>query len=519
MRLPRLTAFAMTIAMASALPAVADPIPDPTTTEADDAVVIAVVDSGFSPYHLDFRADLMPQHLDGDPSNDLPLDTDPADWLPGYADAVGVASTGAIDLTLTTDTSVPIEQLEDADNAHDQLPQSSNGDVHMRHIPGTKIVGALDFGGGTDGFFGANNSHGNGTSTVSAGTIHGTCPECLVVLIRYGGDDREAASNWAMNQPWIDVVTNSFGFSTLMRDRIYAGSDTDLQRQASERGQTIFFSAGNGQANAFVAPNTTYQSSQEGPDWIITVGATDTDGREYTGTGKAADISSIGTGYPAGYGGATINGSGNFSGTSNATPVAAGTYARALYDLRAAMAGPSRIQRGGVISVGAMSCGSAVADCAVADSEVDATEMRFGFLHAASQTDPGLRPGQVGVTTPAVDEVEYASEGHGTLFGRLPDNFRWLEEVAAVVEPLTGVRAPLDRPQAEHDWFVVDSWCRQEIHGGWDGGYWVEGETELPTVSGPLTTAMATACPTVFGALNALGTDDAADGPEQLDRG
>lgn len=141
MRLPRLTAFAMTIAMTSALPAVADPIPDPTTTEADDAVVIAVVDSGFSPYHLDFRADLMPQHLDGDPSNDLPLDTDPADWLPGYADAVGVASTGAIDLTLTTDTSVPIEQLEDADNAHDQLPQSSTGDVHMRHIPGTKIVG------------------------------------------------------------------------------------------------------------------------------------------------------------------------------------------------------------------------------------------------------------------------------------------------------------------------------------------------------------------------------------------
>ena len=514
MRLIPLTALLAVALLLGTLPVAADPTATPSP--GDDAVVIAVVDSGFSPYNLNFRANFMPQHLDNDPSNDLPLHLDPAEWLPGYELTDDVVSTGAINLTLTEDRSAQIEDLEDADQAPQQLPESDEGAVHLRHIPGTKIIGAVDFGGGSDGFFGSNNTHGNGSASVSTGTIHGSCPECLVVLVRYSGEP-EAASNWAMNQPWIDVVTNSWGLSAVMRDRIYNGSDTDLQREASERGQTIFFSAGNGQANTFTAPNTTYQSSQEGPDWIITVGAIAPNGANYTGTGKPADMASIGTNYPAGYGGTGVEGNGTFGGTSNATPVSAGAYGRSLWELRHDMAGPSRTQANGVVAVGERPCGAENASCATADDQVTATEMRFEFLQSLTRTPQGLTPAGIvssnPPSAPAYDETEFMAEGHGSLFGRLGD---LNAEVANVVDGVTGDRAPIVRSQAEHDWMVVDSYCRQEIHGHWDGGYYVEGQTELPSVTGPVTTVLQASCPTVFSALNAIGTD-APNSQENLD--
>ena len=519
--------LATVLALLAAVPSAADTTPPgttgttgttpPLTTEADDAVVIAVVDSGFSPYHLNWRADLMPQHLDADPANDLPLDTSPAEWLPGWAMTDDVSSVEAMPLTLPDDPNAQIAALQAADSP--DLPVSRADDVHLRWIPDTKIIGAVDFGGG---WFGTNTSHGNGTSSVAAGTIHGSCPECLVVLVRYGsGSQAEAASDWAMSQPWIDVVTSSFGFSTLSRDRIYDGSDTDLQRLASERGQTIFFSAGNGQANRFTVPNTTYQSSQEGPDWIVTVGAVHpTSGGSYTGAGKPADMASVGSGYPAGYGGTSISGTGTFGGTSNATPVSAGTYARALYDLRHAMDGPSRTQAGGVIAEGQAECGPAVPDCAVGDGVLTVDELRYGMLHSLERTPAGLLVGAVGPPAlPAYEETELMAEGHGTLFGRLNGDAGWLAEVAAITEPLQGLREPLARTQAEQDWMVVDSYCRQEVHGSWGGGYWVEGDTELPVVTGPLTLALRGACPVAFSVLRSLGESEAGGAAEDAPLG
>lgn len=506
--------LSMLLALLAAVPAAAQDDPD-AVAPGDDAVVIAVVDSGFSPYHLNWRAEGMPQNSDGDPSNDLPLDTDPATWLSGYSSA-GTTSYGPIRLTLDDDPGAQIEALEDADGAHAQLPLSGAGDVNLRWIPGTKIIGAVDFGGGEDGFFGSNRSHGNGTSSVAAGNIHGACPECLVVLVRYGADaQKESASDWAMSQPWIDVVTNSFGFSTVMRDRIYDGANTELQREASNRGQTIFFSSGNGQANTFTAPNTTIQSSQEGPDWIITVGGTAPNGANYQGAGKPADIASIGSNYPSGYGGTTVSGTGTFGGTSNATPVTAGIYGSALSQLREQMAGPSRSQVDGVVSTGAATCGQAVADCAVGDGVLTATELRFGFMHSAVRTPQGITP--AGIVTsnppsyPAFDEGEFATEGHGTFFGRLAGGDAGLDnlalEVSGVVGPLDGTVQPLARTADELDWMVVDSWCRQQVHGEWAGGYYVEGETELPDIdpAWPVRSGLLEGCPTAFGALKDAG--------------
>lgn len=471
-------------------------------------MVIAVVDSGFSPYHLDFRANLMPQHLNATSEDDLPLHTDPADWLRGHPGAEGTRSYGPVALTLSEDRDADVHHLAGWDRLAEQIPESDAGSVHMRWFPGTKIIGAVDFGGGS--FVGGNLSHGHGTSSVSVGNLHGTCPECLVVLVTYDAGAREEASDWVMAQDWIDVVTNSYGFSLLMRDRIYSGASTDLQREASERGQTILFSAGNGQTNSFIAPNTTYQSSQEGPDWIITVGATSPQGTTYSGSGKGADVSSIGSGYPSGYSSdRTIDGSGNFSGTSNATPVTAGTYGRALWTLRHAMDGPSRLQQDGVIARGDVQCGEAVPDCAAGDGLVTASELRFSLLQSVTRTSEGWTVGgQLGgqQVTPAVAETELLGEGHGTFFGRLLGGGRWLAEHDGVVDPLLGLTAPRELSEDERAWWIADSWCRQQIHGTWSGGYHVEGVTELPTPSPlwPSRTFLHTACPAVFGSVGGL---------------
>ena len=63
-----------------------------------------------------------------------------------------------------------------------------------------------------------------------------------------------------------------------------------------------------------------------------------------------------------------MRGSGGFSGTSNATPVVAGIYARALFEARRMLRGPGRVQHKGVIARGAaIGCGGARPRCELGD--------------------------------------------------------------------------------------------------------------------------------------------------------
>jgi len=326
--------------------------------------------------------------------------------------------------------------------------------------------------------YGGTSTHGMGTTSVSTGNLFGTCPECLLVFIQYGdAATGERAIDWAMKQPWIDVITNSYGFSSsVVRDRVYNGSNVALQRTASQRGQTIFFSAGNGMENAFTVPNSTLTSSQEGPDWIVTVTATDPgNGGTYSGTGKPADVAGIGSGYPSAYGAATTSGKGatGFSGTSNATPTVAGTYGRALYLARRALPGPSRAQKNGLIAKGSFRCGKKRAKCELAHG-LTATELRFRLLQSAVSTGKGFTDGPTGAVppTPQLADSRYAAEGHGTYVARLKGDSVWKKEFNRVWLPMTGAAAPPARPAGEKDWFVVDSWCRQHIWGEWTGGYY-----------------------------------------------
>ena len=458
------------------------PVP---SAPAEDATVIAVIDYTFAPYHWDFLASKMPQAKDADRSNDLPLDRAPHEWLPGFPSPSEFKSYSALDLTLEEKESLqPVDALDAADaKKWDAVKQTTGKKPHYYWMPDTKVIGAIDFGGTK--IHGSTSSHGTGTASVSAGNIHGTCPECLLVFININQQaDAERAIEWALKQPWIDAISNSYGFSTGSRDRIYAKSNTNLQKEASVRGQTIFFSAGNGQENAFLIPNTTLFSSQEGPDWIVTVGAVSPGAHaSYTGHGKPADIAGIGSSYPAAYGSPTVGGtgSGGFGGTSNATPTIAGTYARALYQARLDLEGPSRVQHNGVIATGTpFDCGSARPDCELGDGELTVEELRTRLFRGAVHTKAGMTPGGIG-SLPVIGEEEFLNEGHGSYFARETGKVKdWLKEFDRIMAPMEGRAKELKRPAGEKEWMVVDSFCRQHLWGGWNGGYFRDGKTKLP---------------------------------------
>ncbi|MDQ3913864.1 MAG: S8 family serine peptidase [Actinomycetota bacterium] len=471
----------------------------PTTAAGDDVTVIAVIDSGITPYHWDYLASKMPK------SPSLPLERAPHEWLRGFPAPRSFAGYDSLDLTLEEkDPNRPYQALASEDAAEWQTVQSSSPEaVNYYWIPGTKIVGAVDFG--DDGIYGPTNSHGTGASSVAVGNIHGSCPECLLVFIDTGGFSAaasEQALEWAESQPWIDAVSNSYGHSTVFTDNIYDGSDTEAQRRATERGQTVFFAAHNGHDRSFFVPNNTLLSSQPGPDWIVTVGAVDpVNHASYTGQGKPADISGVGLAYPSAYNSPNVGGEGNFSGTSNATPVVTGVYGRALYQARLALAGPSRVQSKGVIARGrAVACGKARSECELGDGALTGAELRTRLFHGAQHTEAGMTPGVTGtVATPALGEDEFANEGHGTYLGLLEGRKTWLEEVSRVVDPMLGRAKTLERPEGEREWMTVDSFCRQHLWGSWRGGYYVDGRTDLPgaSPSWPLRSLIENACPHV----------------------
>lgn len=503
-------------------PPVTPPPVTPTAKAFDDAVVIAVIDSNINPYHWDYLAAKMPQAGTADA---LPLDQDPATWLPGHPGAKAFKSYQALKLTIDpTDPKAGTAALAAKDAAEWAKIVYSEGtdnkDVSMYWIPNTKIIGHVAFGGayvgdpatslvlgpstGPVNTF-ATDSHGIGTSSVSTGAIHGACPHCLLVYVH---GTSEQANEWVQKQDWIDLQTNSWGIGLVYRDRAYAGSDTESQKKAVERGQQIFFSAGNGQENAFVVPNTTLQSSQEGPDWIVTVGATDSvDNSSPSGHGKPADISSLGDSYPSAYGNdGTANGAGTFSGTSNATPVIAGIYGEALYRIRQSWAGASRVQKDGVIATGPAGCKAANAKCALADGKLTVHELREALYRAATYSPTGWNVGGLGgiTTIPATGsqpELEFLAEGHGNYRGRMDGAVKYEAELGRITGFVDGSWFA-EQNADQKDWMYAKSLCRQKVWGAWDHGQFNAAAT-APAASPmwPVRTWLMSACPTTIGAL------------------
>jgi hypothetical protein len=484
----------------------------PSARPGDDAVVIAVLDSGISPYHHDFLASQMPQAKTPSRADDLPLHKPPHTWLKGFPKPSAFDEYAPLKLSLTDDPDAKMAELQEKDaDAWSEVTESSAEEKSYRWVPGTKVVGAMSFGSSSASeprlFGSGGDEHGQGVSSVSVGNIHGTCPECLLVFLQTPDPTSyEAAISWAQKQKWIDAISVSLGFNTslVLRDRVYEGSDVELSRAAVERGQTSFFSGGNGIENAFLAPQTTLLNSQNGPDWAVTVGAVDSSGANLTGNGKPVDVAGIGTDYPSSYGATTTSNGEDFSGTSNATPTLAGTYGRALWKARAALSGPSRVQAKGVVAQGGgVRCGPARKACELADGRLTQAELQRRLFTGATPSTVGTTPlAVVGapatrVAVPHVFDERFASEGHGVWAGRLKEDGLAATD-ARLWDVLRGARPEAERPEGETEWFRVDSWCRQGRWGSWkQGNYRDEATTPLPgrDAAWPLRSALLSACP------------------------
>ncbi len=469
----------------------------------NDAVVVAVIDFGsFNPYHFDWRSSTFPSHLDDDPANKLPFDRAPHEWLSGFPDPTDFDGYRPLSLTLPADPDANTNDLILSDEAvWDGLGSSTSDAVAYHYIPGTKVVGFIDFGGAGSPV-GNSTNHAARAGSATAGNLFGTCPECLIVYIHHDGT--EAPIEWALRQPWIDVITNSYGLSSTNtgtsadRHFVYSGCDVDLQRMAVERGQAIFWGAGNGLDGAGLAPWMTLPSCQFGPDWIFTVGGIAPSGGSQSWANKPVDIAAPSEGHPT-QGGDTVNGTGTMGGTSVASPVSAGTYARAVWAARGLLEGPSRVQSDGRVAVGTpLECKAAGSECELNDGVLTGREMRTRFFEGAAHTPEGMKVvNPAPPVGPPIPEAEFLAEGHGSYWGRMQGDDLWLEEHERIVGAFSGLVEPLERPPGEQEWFVVDSFCRQETWGPWAGGDYVAGETQLPGPDPlwPLRSAYETGCP------------------------
>ncbi len=298
-------------------------------------VVIAVVDTGINPYHVAYRRPEYTVH----PSNYI-------EGFPKDAPALGL-SFGAADYVAarTTDDGPVWGQVAER---------------KLYWIPGTNVIGAYsvaDYAGTPPGGLASrpiidDDGHGTGTTSVSGGAglstkgaPYGSNPDALIVIVEGLGD---AGVKWASEQPWIDFISGSYGDAASVPctdsgdETVDGAADVWCGREyrytapfVLRDGRTALFSAGNGLSRTGVAADR-YSSLRptSGPSWVITVGAVSPrNEQDYGYHSVPVDISSYGAHWPAADP-FSFAGEVEFSGTSNATPVTAGVFSRALLAAR-----------------------------------------------------------------------------------------------------------------------------------------------------------------------------------------
>lgn len=306
-------------------------------------VVIALVDTGINPYHASFKR---PDRL-----------VHPSLYIEGFP-----KSAPALGLDLREKDYVK------ARNGDDKPVWSKVQERKLYWIPGTNIVGAYsqqDYWSTLPGLASTpiegvtnqprpvidDDGHGTGVSSVSGGGIFGSNPDALIVMVEGLGAD---SVRWAASQPWIDFISGSYGDPAAVPYTKYvpdlpAAPDPEVGEVDGREyeatgpfvlrdGRTTCFSAGNGLTRTGSAYDR-YSSIRptSGPSWVITVGAASPrNDQDYGWHSVPVDVSSYGNHWPAAdY--ASTDGTIEFSGTSNATPVTCGVFSKALLEARKAL--------------------------------------------------------------------------------------------------------------------------------------------------------------------------------------
>ncbi|MDQ3964464.1 MAG: S8 family serine peptidase [Actinomycetota bacterium] len=316
-------------------------------------VVIALVDTGINPYHEDFRAPEFVHH--------------PSKYIEGYPNDAN---------TFKLALDVADKKGYDAARKSDDVDWVGVKRSTLNWFPGTRIIGGISFGAGGDVCSGPpsgglpvvdepcenpypdrvvidDNGHGTGTASVAAGQFFGSNPNALIVAVEALG---ETSLNWATDQKWIDIVSNSWG--TVANLPLFG--DPSMTKDATERGQAIVFSAGNGASNTnssrFWPPlpgedpckcktpdsDQSVMDAWSGPSWQLTVGAiSPINGQDHWWHSYPVDVSSFGSKWrAAGAFGTKIAAdedniqTRDFGGTSCAAPITSGVLSRVILEAR-----------------------------------------------------------------------------------------------------------------------------------------------------------------------------------------
>lgn len=435
-------------------------VPPGSQLGASPFVVIAINDTGINPYHRDYSAETYPDRAVLEGSADFTRH--PSEYLPGYpsdAEALPVTLGAGFlpeqdcpDIAANPTTGDPVLGYDIVATCAGGLwnPDRIEGGK-LYWIPGTKIIGAISSQPDAHPIL-DDNGHGTGASSVSAGNTYGSCPACLLVF------DEGFGSDWASDQEWIDVVSNSYGNINLAPDTPVnlLNNIVDVKR-AVERGQTWLFASGNGHGNSFVLPNTTYTQEHNGPDWILRVGAVDSGNRQpILGDGMPADVSSFGTGPLPSADPISASAASSFSGTSAASPITSGVFGVVLAAARDAL-GDVRV---GQRDASAVASGEPVPGSPYLD---DGTLTRGELWELVLKTaQPGAYPAtdvSAFTTTYPLEQLHYLFEGYG-----IADE----ASAAHAIDVMLG-GSPLPVRAEEDDFFARDSALRVALYGGWTG--------------------------------------------------
>ncbi|HVL87324.1 MAG TPA: S8/S53 family peptidase [Candidatus Thermoplasmatota archaeon] len=173
----------------------------------------------------------------------------------------------------------------------------------------------------------------NGHGTATAGTVAHELPQAIVVMVQTDGGNLDRAVAWAAAQPWIDVISVSWGCLAncawsypAERAGLLADESARITREAHAAGKIVVNSAGND-------PTPHWTDSRDGPPWVVAAGGADPYRRgEAWIAAKGAEVVSNFTVMAPRHNHPTEMRA--IGGTSFACPTVAGTFARAILEAR-----------------------------------------------------------------------------------------------------------------------------------------------------------------------------------------
>jgi subtilisin family serine protease len=308
-----------------------DPDIGPTPPDAVDEfrprVVVAIIDTGIQPYHMEFR------QLVEDPT------AHPSTYIPGYP-----AETDALEITLDG------EDLEASRDADADLWGGAKRDT-MYWIPGTKIVGIIGMDGDLPG-----GGHGTMTASRATGnTISIPGEEVLLVVVnpqlQLFAESPGRAVRWAADQPWIDIQSNSWGTPFMCVGPLTDSATKWMEAFKYARDKQVVLAAThNGHANFGLLGYPSQCQDTAGPAGVIAVGGTDNGGL-IRWANWFPQIAADACANPAVKEDTLDEIENTGGGTSSATPFSAGAAAKILLEARRTLRDPTTgMKEGGVLA-------------------------------------------------------------------------------------------------------------------------------------------------------------------------